>query len=97
MVFKVDESVPADSVDYHWSKTTYDGAPDSLVPEIPAHWHKHHDEYMVCSRGLESSPLLRQSRHMRHVLTGSALVFIASLQRPYRLHAGWQGGHGNAE
>jgi hypothetical protein len=39
MIFKVDDSLPTDSVDYHWSETSYDGAPDSLV-----HWHKYHDE-----------------------------------------------------
>jgi mannose-6-phosphate isomerase-like protein (cupin superfamily) len=51
MLFKTDESKPKDSVDYQWSEVTYDGKPDSWVPEIGAHWHKHHDEIMEVLEG----------------------------------------------
>ncbi|KIV98838.1 uncharacterized protein PV09_09409 [Verruconis gallopava] len=44
--FFVDESQPADSIDQRWSEVHYDGEPDSWVPEIGLHWHKHHDELM---------------------------------------------------
>lgn len=51
MRFMVDESKPADSIEHHWSQTTYDGQPGSWVIEIGDHWHKHHDEYMKVLEG----------------------------------------------
>ena len=51
MIFKVDDSQPADSIHHHWSETSYDGLPDSYVPEIPPHWHKLHDEHMEVVQG----------------------------------------------
>lgn len=51
MVFKVDHSRPEDSKDHHWAEVTYDGAPNSWVPEIGSHWHKNHDEYMEVLQG----------------------------------------------
>lgn len=30
---------------------TYDGLPDSDVPNVPLHWHKHHDEHMRVLEG----------------------------------------------
>ena len=51
IVFKADESQAKDSIDYRWSEVSYDGKPDSWVPEIGAHWHKTHDEYMSVLSG----------------------------------------------
>ena len=51
MLFKADESQPHDSIDYRCSEVAYDGKPDSWVPEIGAHWHKYHDEYMSVLSG----------------------------------------------
>lgn len=57
MLFKADESKPKDSIDYRWSEVSYDGKPDSWVPEIGAHWHKHHDEFMEVLSGRVSFTL----------------------------------------
>ena len=51
MLFKIDDSQPPDSLQSHWSEVHYDGHPNSWVPEIPPHWHKHHDEHMLVTRG----------------------------------------------
>lgn len=47
----VDDTKPTDSIDHHWAQTSYDGEPDSWVPVIGRHWHKHHDEYMQVQSG----------------------------------------------
>lgn len=51
MLFKIDDSQPLDSIHHHWTETLYDGEPDSLVPVVPSHWHKYHDEIMEVTRG----------------------------------------------
>jgi mannose-6-phosphate isomerase-like protein (cupin superfamily) len=51
ILFKADDSKPQDSLEYRWSEVTYDGKEDSWVPEIGAHWHKTHDEFMHVIRG----------------------------------------------
>ena len=51
LLFKEDDSQKPDSMNYHWSETLYDGQPDSLVPAVPSHWHKYHDEHMEVTRG----------------------------------------------
>ena len=51
MRFIIDDSKPSDSIDSHWTETSYDGEPDSVVPEIPSHWHKFHDEHMQVTKG----------------------------------------------
>jgi hypothetical protein len=38
-------------LEYRWSEVTYDGKEDSWVPEIGAHWHKCHDEFMHVTKG----------------------------------------------
>lgn len=47
----IDDTKPTDSIDHHWAETSYDGQPDSWVPEIGRHWHKYHDEYMQVLSG----------------------------------------------
>jgi mannose-6-phosphate isomerase-like protein (cupin superfamily) len=46
MRFMLNDNVPEDSIDHHWTQTSYDGKPDSWVPVVGSHWHKHHNEYM---------------------------------------------------
>ncbi|KAL4882810.1 hypothetical protein BJY04DRAFT_35223 [Aspergillus karnatakaensis] len=47
---KPDDTLPPPSRQYY-TETTYDGAADSQLLEIPLHWHKHHDEYMQIISG----------------------------------------------
>ena len=47
----VDNTKPTDTLEHHWSETSYDGKPDSWVPDIPRHWHKHHAEHMQVLTG----------------------------------------------
>jgi len=42
----IDDTKPKDSLDYHWTETSYDGKPGSWAPDILDHWHKYHDEHM---------------------------------------------------
>lgn len=51
MAFKIDDSKPKDSIDYHWSETCYDGEEGSFFPIIGSHWHKVHDEIMTIVKG----------------------------------------------
>ena len=51
MRFFVDHSQPADSLNHHWTQTSYDGKPESDLLQIPKHWHKHHDEFMEVIEG----------------------------------------------
>jgi mannose-6-phosphate isomerase-like protein (cupin superfamily) len=46
MFFKADDAIDPSSIQHRWTEVYYDGKPDSWVPEIGGHWHKHHDEYM---------------------------------------------------
>ncbi|KAK5136022.1 hypothetical protein LTR08_004276 [Meristemomyces frigidus] len=49
--FMVDDTKPTNTTDHHWAETSYDGKLDSWIPDIPRHWHKHHDEYMQVLSG----------------------------------------------
>lgn len=51
MIFKVNDSLPSDDINNHWSETYYDGAEGSFVPSVPPHWHKYHDEHMQVIKG----------------------------------------------
>ncbi|KAF7187869.1 hypothetical protein HII31_10769 [Pseudocercospora fuligena] len=51
MRFMVDESKATDDLRHHWTETSYDGRPESWVPDIGSHWHKYHDEYMEILEG----------------------------------------------
>ncbi|KAK5156763.1 hypothetical protein LTS14_004976 [Recurvomyces mirabilis] len=51
MRFMVNDSIPTDSIDHHFTLTSYDGKPESWVPVIGSHWHKYHDEYMQVFHG----------------------------------------------
>lgn len=66
MRFMVDESQPKDSIHSHWAETSYDGQPESWVPEIGSHWHKNHDEYMEILEG-----------EIEFVLDGNAVLLKA--------------------
>ncbi|KAF2674454.1 hypothetical protein BT63DRAFT_419746 [Microthyrium microscopicum] len=57
MRFMFDTSTPPTSPGHNWAEMRYDGAPDSWVPEIGAHWHAHHDEHMECLEGRASFTL----------------------------------------
>lgn len=46
-----DDTKPKDSIEHNWSEASYDGKPDSWVPEIGTHWHRYHDEYMQVIQG----------------------------------------------
>jgi len=51
MRFFRDDSKPEDSKERFYSHTICEGNPDSLVLEVPRHWHDYHDEYMTCIEG----------------------------------------------
>lgn len=51
MLFYRDDSAPENSKERYYSHTICEGGPDSLVLKVPAHWHRHHDEYMTCLEG----------------------------------------------